>query len=155
MSQITWLVSLKYCIHYPATAKSHKRFCRRLSAHIWFDHSAEFGSVSFWQRVPTDMLQGVWMCVLCNLRGLCVHETAPDSSTSENCSVCVCVCVSLRCLNSPVFSLLILAAAACQAWANDDESKKLTWMPFRISAECDAESIVTPWLQGIKFKTPV
>ena len=50
--------------------------------------------------------------------------------------VCVCVraCVRMRCLNSPLFSLLILAAAAGEAWANDDESKRLTWKPFSWSS---------------------
>lgn len=42
--------------------------------------------------------------------------------------MCVCVSVCFRCLNSPLFSLLIPAAAACEAWANDDEGKKSDWL---------------------------
>lgn len=59
---------------------------------------------------------------------MCVCQPSPDSFTSEACSTCECFCVG--CLNSPLFSLLILAAAACEAWANDNESKRLAGSPF-------------------------
>lgn len=71
------------------------------------------------------------VCIVCSKSWglMCVRQTAPDSFTSEACSVCVCACIG--CLNNPLFSLLILAAAACEAWANDDESKRSTWTPLR------------------------
>lgn len=40
--------------------------------------------------------------------------------------VCAHVCVFIGCLDSLLFSLLICAAAACEAWANDDESNKVS-----------------------------
>lgn len=48
----------------------------------------------------------------------------------------------MGCLNSPLFSLLILAAAAGEAWANDDESKRLTWKPFSWSSRMKSNNEV-------------
>lgn len=58
-------------------------------------------------------------------RLLCTQQTPPNSLTSGAHSACFCA----GCLNSPLFSLLILAVAACEAWIDDNESKRLTWAP--------------------------
>lgn len=54
----------------------------------------------------------------------------------ESCKcVCVFVCLSFWFwrLNSPLFSLLILAAAASEAWANDDEVKRAGWLSAQLT----------------------
>lgn len=61
-------------------------------------------------------------------RLLCTHQTPPNSLTSGAHGACFCA----GCLNSPLFSLLILAAAACEAWIDDNESKRLTWAPVSL-----------------------
>lgn len=61
-------------------------------------------------------------------RLLCTHQTPPNSLTCGAHSACFCA----GCLNSPLLSLLILAAAACEAWIDDNESKRLTWAPVSL-----------------------
>lgn len=83
--------------------------CNAFCAHFW--STLLMSDLTTQQNIAKTSV----VKVCSNAWGLmCECQPSPDSFTSEACSVCECFCVG--CLNSPLFSLLILAAAACEAW---------------------------------------
>lgn len=97
---------------------------------------------------PQTCPKGLNVCVLWVVIrwGLCVNIRLHLILLLLKCAVCVCV----GCLNKPLFSLLILAAAACEAWANDGESKRLTCTALRPTlthspTSCEEQSEAQHW----------